>query len=654
MKNILSILFRRKREAVLFAICMVLFPLGISYVLTEKYESAATVLLTAGRFKKPFLPTEKDSQTGFIQVSMEDVASEVELLMSRPVLEKVVKENELYIFPEPAEDEYLKRFAAVLKKGLNGLLVMLNLKKEMTDFEVAVEKLENDIDVEFLKRTNIITIEWQGYSPTQAQNVVESIVREYIKHHIEVHGYASAFKVIEDEMKVSQQRVLAVEGKINRLKTDFGSYDLDKEREIVLEKYLAAKSTYENLLNVDANSVTSTSRGLYSDDPNFVGLMQDLTKIEMERIANISSYGANNKRVATNDQQIANLKALIKSQHKHNVAAWSKSASRYGDRLNKLEKVREQMAALSRELAGALDAYQIGRQKYNEALIGGAMDRADVASVRVVAPASYNSTPAFPRKILLLVISLFFAVIGGIAAAFSAEKMYSRIVQIGDVSLFAKLAVLFTIPRFSLRELQNERWLTNSLSKKMAAIRHLLADTSETSKVHLVISPAPGAGTSFVTEQLARYAQRSTKAKSLYLDVGYGREEGTRTSVEMAAADMSAYIKCSDAADSLMVWVSPDELSLDNASFGMLLERLKIQGYGNIFIDLPNERDDASYLNVIPCCDHLFVNVAYDITDKHALRRFVSVIEEQSVKTPDGAFFNLRQNPIPEYIYKRL
>lgn len=654
MKNILSILFRRKREAALFAICMVLFPLSISYVLTEKYESAATVLLTAGRFKKPFLPTEKDSQTGFIQVSMEDVASEVELLMSRPVLEKVVKDNELYIFPEPAEGEYLKRFAALLKKGFNGLLVMLNLKKEMTDFEVAVEKLENDIDVEFLKRTNIITIAWQGFSPTQAKNVVDSIVHEYIKHHIEVHGYASAFKVIEDEMKVNQQRVLAVEGKINQLKANFGSYDLDKEREIVLEKYLTAKSTYENLLNVDANSVTSTSRGLYSDDPNFVGLMQDLTKVEMERIANIAGYGENNKRVAANDQQIANLKALIKEQHKHNLTTWSKTTRRYEERLNKLEKVREQVTALNRELAGALEAYQIGRQKYNEALIGGAMDKADVASVRVVAPASYNSTPAFPRKILLLVISLFFAVIGGIAAAFAAEKMYSRIVQIGDISLFAKLAVLFTIPRFSSSELQNERWLTNSLSKKMAAIRHLLADTSETSKVHLVISPAPGAGSSFVTEQLARYAQRTTKAKSLYLDVGYGKTDGVRTAVEVAVADTSAYIKRGDAADILRVKLSPDELSLDNASFGMLLEKLKTQGYGNIFIDLPNERDDAGYLNVIPCCDHLFVNVAYDITDKYALRRFVSVIEDQAGKAPDGAFFNLRQNPIPEYIYKRL
>ena len=104
----------------------------------------------------------------------------------------------------------------------------------------------------------------------------------------------------------------------------------------------------------------------------------------------------------------------------------------------------------------------------------------------------------------------------------------------------------------------------------------------------------------------------------------------------------------------MTVLVSPDELSSDNSSFGSLLEKIKSLGYGNIFIDLPNERGDSSHLNVSSCCDHLFVNVAYDITDKYALSRFVSVIETQSAITPSGAIFNRRENPIPHSIYKRL
>jgi uncharacterized protein involved in exopolysaccharide biosynthesis len=654
MKTILSILFRRKREAVIFAICMIIFPVGISYTLTEKYESTATVMLTAGRFKKPFIPNEKDTQTGFIQISMEDMASEVELLTSLPVLEKVVEKNKLYVFPEPGESEYLKRFAAAIKKGINGFLVLINLKKEMTDFEVAVAKLSGDVDVEFIKRSNIISIKWRGYSPSQAKNVVNTMVHEYIKHHIDVHGYTKAFKVIKKEMDLNQQRVRDVENELNQLEAQFGSYDLDMERTILIEKYLTAKMTYDNLLHIDPDSVSSTNRGLYAEDPNFVGLMKELTELEMERMTNVVSYGAKNKRVTLNDQQIKNLKKLIKSEHLHNLESWKESGERYRKRLDEFETVRERASLLKRDLVRVLDAYQISRQKYNEAMISAAMDKAEISSVLVVAPASYTSTPAYPRKILLLVISIFFAIIGGIAAAFSAEKMFSRIVSIEDILAYTKLKVLLTIPEFTHEDQLNGQWLMNSLSKKMAAMRRFLSEDGANSKVHLVVSPSPGAGTSFAIRQLSHYAQRTTKTKSLLFRVDYAVQKVAGVTIKNILSDPKKSIKRNNETDYVTIQVSPDELSSDNSSFSLLLEQIKSLGYGNIFIDLPNERGDSSYLNVTSCCDHLFVNVAYDITDKYALKRFVSVIETHSAIPTSGAIFNRRKNPIPHSIYKRL
>jgi len=654
MKTILSILFRRKREAVIFAICMIIFPVGISYTLTEKYESTATVMLTAGRFKKPFIPNEKDTQTGFIQISMEDMASEVELLTSRPVLEKVVEKNKLYVFPEPRDDEYLKRFAALIKKGLNGFLVLINLKKEMTDFEVAIAKLSGDVDVEFITRSNIISIKWRGYSPDQAKNVVNTIVHEYIKHHIDVHGYTKAFKVIKKEMELNHQHVRDVEHELNQLESKFGSYNLDMEREILIGKYLNAKMTYDNLLHIDPDSVSSTNRGLYAEDPNFVGLMKELTDVEMERMKNVISYGEKNKRVTLNDQQIKNLKQLIKSEHLHNLESWKESGERYRKRLDEFETVRERASLLKRDLVRVLDAYQISRQKYNEAMISAAMDKAEISSVLIVAPASYTSTPAYPRKIMLLVISIFFAIIGGIAAAFSAEKMFSRVVKIEDIMAYAKLKVLLTIPEFTTEDQKNGQWLMNNLSKKMASIRSFLSENTAEVKVHLVVSPSPGAGTSFVIRQLAHYAQRATKTKSLLFSIDYNVQKASGVKVKDILTDSAKYIKRNNETDYVTVLVSPEELSSDNSSFAKLIEKIKALGYGNIFIDLPNERGDSSHLNVTSCCDYLFVNVAYDITDKYALNRFVSVIETQSDIKPSGAIFNRRKNPIPHSIYKRL
>lgn len=654
MKSVLSVIFRRKREALIFALCMILFPTMIAQLITEKYTSKASVLLTAGRFKKPFLPNEKNSQTGFIQISMEDVASEVELLTSRPVLEKVVKDNRLDYFPPPGEDEYLKRFVYALQKGLTATLVALNLKKEMTDFELAVDKLDNEIDVDYLKRTNIIEIKWKGYSADQARKVVDSLVNEYIKHHIKVHGYSSARGVIDTEMKANEQRVLDLEAQINQIKAQYGSFDLDKERGLLIESLLSAKSTYENLLQVDSATVTTTHRGVYANDPNMVGMMTELSKVELERIENAARFGESNRRVETNDAQIANLKAQIKREHVHNLAAWRDTVQGIKTKLDRVTAVQTNLAPLARELGGAVDVYQISRQKYNEAMISAAMDGADIASARVVAPASFNSTPSYPPKMILLVISVFFGAVGGIAAAFGAEKMYSRVISVEDVEEYSKLAVLVSTPEFKRRELKNERWLTNSLSRKLAAVRHFLNDTAGRAAVHMVLSPAPGAGSSFMTEQLARYAQRSTKTASLVLLVRDDKDSKGSVPVEQALNDPTAHIQHVDGTDRLQVAISPDDLSSDDSPFRHLVAKLKAASYGNIFIDTPNERNDSSFFSMAPAADHIYVNVAYDRTDRYALRRFVSVIEEQVDRKPAGAFFTRRQNPVPDFIYRRL
>lgn len=652
MKEILAIFFRRRREAVIFGLFMIIFPLAVSYAVTEKYESSATILLTAGRFKKPFLPNEKNSQTGYIQLSMEDVASEVELLMSRPVLEKVVRDNRLDVFPEPREDEHLKRFLSWSIKTFNEALVFVGLKKMMTDFEIAVEKLSGDLDVEFLKRTNIITVEWRGYSPAQAQQVVDSVVREYIKRHIEVHGYSSALKIIEAEKEADQKRVMDLEQKVNDVKTRLGSYDIEKERALLIERQVVSAGIYEKLKNAREGAITLSEDGSSTQDGSYLRLKDELVRVEMDRIANLSTYGKDNKRVLINDQQIANLNAQLRQTHVESVASWKAAFERTTLRLRNLDAIREQLATLNRELSSALDAYQISAQKYNEASISQAMDQADIASARIVAPASYTSTPAYPRKILLLLVSMFFAGVGGVAAAFAADKSYSRVVRIDEIETYTHVPTLFTIPRFSKAELKDTAQLSRRMYRQMATLRRFLGEEGSP-KTHLVCSPAPNAGSSFVAKYFALYARDTTRVAAVLLRACNQANEKTTLRLGDICKDVSASIRKIEEIDVLEFRVA-DEPAFDAVAFEAVLKELAKMGYANIVIDLPNERGDASFLNILPLCDYSYLNVGYDITDKFALRRYASVIEEQFETRPVGAILNLRVNEIPDFIYKRL
>jgi len=519
MKEILLILFRRKNIAVFFAICMILFPMSLSYVLKEKYESSASVLLTAGRFKKPFLPNELDTRTGFVQVSAEDVASEVELLQSRPVLEEVVRKNQLDVFGEPGKDEFLLYLLHNTIKGLNNFLVFIGLKYPISDFDLAVVKLESKIDVEFIKRSNIITVEWKGRTPELAQNVVQTVVEEYIKHHILVHGSQNAIKTIRFELEQNEDYVKEVEKNIGAIKSKYDIYDVEKEREAALEEFLEAKKATEALEQINESSIISTSRGFYAEDPVFVSLLNELIQLELQMIENTARYGKNDKRVSTVNKQILSVQQKIKKEHTKNISAWSEAEVQYKTLLDNFGEAQSQLSTLNRELLGAKEAYQISRQKYNEVQISAAMDEDKIASVQIVSPASYSDSPASPKRMLFLFISIFLAGVGGIAACFAAEKLYSRIVsddEIPDLS-DGKVEYLFSIPEVGSKHMSDESYLYNLMARKMSPLGPFIESKDNVPNVHLLLSPNENSGTSFLANNMVNFTSLSTRTKAICL-----------------------------------------------------------------------------------------------------------------------------------------
>jgi len=655
MKEILSIIFRRKKEAGIFAISMILIPMSIAYIVTPKYESSASFLLTPGRFKKPFLPNERDSQTGFVQLSMEDVASEVEMMLSRPVVEKVVAINRLDVFPEPGEGEIVKKIIYNILKGINQFLIMINLKANMPDFEIAVQKFINDVDIEYVKRTNIITVEWDGYSPQQAQNVINTFIQEYIKQHIRVHGNAQAFDVIKNEVDEYYQQLSDMEQNIEAVKTKQQSYDIDKERLLALDMFLQAKSRYESLLDVDENNLVGTNLGLYSDDPTMVELLNELVAAKVLALDLNSKYGKEDRKTITNQKKISELQAIIKSNHLKNIESWRERKIKYENRVSLLDKTKLQLDSMNRQLAGILDRYQTSLQKYNEALISNAMDVGNIASVRVVEYATVNTTPSFPKKILLLIISVFFAIFGGIATAFAAEKSYSRISTLKDLEESTGLPVLFSWPLFKEKEIKDENKLSQILNKKLISIKRFLGESQQDAKVHIVISPTPGVGSSFITKQMAKFAYNKTGQPTMLVSFNYlsiSNHLPTNT-VEQVEQDLGKYIEKTPDMDLLSI----------NLTFGYILrekmikhfiEKIKLLGYTNIFIDIPNERNDYNFISFLASIDHVYINIGCDLTDKHVLCRFLNVIKEQTKVAPVGCIFNMQKKVIPEFLYKRL
>jgi len=430
MKETLTILFRRKWHAVGFFALMVGFPMAISYVMSPKYEAKATLLLTSGREKKPFVPTEKDSRTPFMQVSMEDVGSEVELLLSRPVLAAVVDANGLDRECHPDRSETKKYLACTFVTSLRSFLLWTGLKAPVPPREAAIERLHDQVDVEFLKRTDIIEVSWRGDSPAQARDVVNALVSNYLEHHIKVHGNAYALEAIERQVKEGGETLIQAEERMRSFGAKHAISNLEKQHAELLDRLSEANSKVSLLEGLGRNEMPTAALGNLAGDPAFLELSTRLTDAELRRIDLSFKFKADSWQVVAVNQEIDQLRKLIRERLAGNLERWRALADSYRKELANLDQQKVQVDRMQRDIDDLAERDRMNREKVHEVLISKGLDQAEVASVKVVQFADLSSDPAFPRRLLILVVSLFLGAVGTPTFAFTVDRLSGKVTSV--------------------------------------------------------------------------------------------------------------------------------------------------------------------------------------------------------------------------------
>mgnify|MGYP001585360689 CR=1 FL=1 len=653
MKELLTIFFRRKWHAIFFFIFMVTVPMMLAYILPPKYEAKATLLLTPGREKKPFLPDEKDARASFMQVSMEDVGSEVELLLSYPVLSVVVDKNHLDRDVAPPKEEYAKYIAYMTLKGINDSLIKIGLKNYVPKREDAIGRLSKKLNVEFIKRTNIISVKWRGSSPELAMNVVNAAVDAYLDHHIKVYGNYQAYNTVKMQMDDSFKRLTDMENRLSAYNSRKSISDIDNEHKVILIKLSEAESKTKILesLAMKDKEMATAELGNISGDPAFLDLSGKLTDAELRRIELLSKFGADDRKVMSVNKEIEEIKGFIKQRLKHNLVTWTELAKSYREQLNGIDRSKIDIDRMRRDLENLTQEYQLNKGKYNELLIAKNMDSALISSVKVVEYASISSAPVFPKRMIILIISLFFGTFGGLVYAFAFDKFSGRIMSVQDIESLSRMPVLSSVKQYSRNEL--------NVSKDLIPVSEKLSvATGEGSKSILFVSPSPKAGTSFLCENLMKLISTNPNNLSVYVTFRHSKwsneEVVTDAKIIFASlASISDYIsrKNGESFDRLNININFEDVeSMENIA-SELIKVLK-ERYKYLLLDFPSPKSGMYYLKFVPYADQIFLVAAYNITGAHPFMRMQDVIIHHQGKIV-GCIFNRRKDVIPAFIYNR-
>jgi len=651
MKEILTVLFRRKWHALGFFVLIAGVPLALSYVLPARYEATATLLLTPGRYKKPFVPTERDSRTPFMQVSMEDVGSEVEILLSRPVLAEVVDRTHLDRECAPAGLRTRADLACAAGRVFGSTLRALGLTATVPAREAAIDRLRRRVDVEFVKRTNVIEVSWRGATPDLARDVVNALVEAYLTHHIAVHGNTYALDAIERQAAEDSERLQQAEGRLSAFSARNAISDIEAQHAELLAKLSDAESKVNILKGLEGRDLPGDEVGALAGDPAFIDLSRRLTDAEVRRVDLSSRFNPDATQMVTINREIDQLRRLIRERTAANLEKWRALSETYRSELATLDSSTVEIARMRREIAELSDRERLSRENLADVMMSKGLDQAEVASVKVVQGAEAQNDPAFPKRLVILIVAVFLGLILAPAWAVAVDRMSGKVLSVVDLESSLGLPVLASIPEYGAGDAGSAEILAGRLRRDLIPVEKTLGlDRPGTRGAYLITSPSRGAGTSLVAAALARAAAERSDGRALLLTVqptaaGAIAAAGTVEPPPAAALPGAAF-------ERMVVAVEPGGAPGAAGGPETLIERARTRG-AHVIVDVPGREGDPLFLKFLPNVDAVVLVTAYDRTGVHPLARMADLIRRHGGRVA-GCVFNRRRNPIPGWIYRRL
>ena len=181
MRELAMVLFRQRKLFV--AVSGLVFVVAVVYAFAgATYRAQVRVLVRRGRSDPP-VAAQENAPPDFsrVEVTEEELNSEVELLKDDDVLRRVVEANDL------AAHDWLRWL-----RPHEGYAARV---------ERAAKKLAGRVDVEAIKKTDLIAVSYDASDPQMAARVLQSLASVYLEKHVEVHrpGDSCIFSISKPE-----------------------------------------------------------------------------------------------------------------------------------------------------------------------------------------------------------------------------------------------------------------------------------------------------------------------------------------------------------------------------------------------------------------------------------------------------------------------
>ena len=426
--------------------------------------------------------------------------------------------------------------------------------------------LENYAVAEKGKMTGVLGLNYQGQDKQHITKVLNSILTAYSQQNIERRSAESAqtLKFLDEQLPDLKKQLDVAEREFNKFRQQYNTVDVTKESEL----YLTQSVTLETQKAELEQKVAEAGAKYTSEHP----VMQQM-----------------NAQLTALNKKIGELEGTLKQ----------------------LPDLQRRYLQLYREVEVKTQLYTALLNSYQQLRIAKA---GEIGNVRVVDTAVEPIEPIAPKKLQILILSIFLGGFLGTLLALLRNMMRSGIKDSTQIENELDLPVYATVPRSPVQEsriklLKKKKHIPvlavkngddiaiESLRSMRTAIHFALSAAKN--NIIMISGPAPEVGKSFISTNLAAILAQSAK-RVLIIDADMRRgylHKYFNTDNQPGLADylngfqeLDAIIKPTEIAGLSVITrgknpTNPSEL-LSSAKFAAMLEQLTPM-FDHIIIDTP-------------------------------------------------------------------
>jgi len=674
IKAFFGLLRRQLRLILLTVVTVVAISAVIIFSLTPTFTASALILVDPSR--KNLL--EPDSQVVSGSADSARIDSEVEILRSDNVLQRVIQSMDLIKDPE---------FGVTLSMR-NQLLSFLRMAEpQVATGEQAVNqtltKLRNAISVQRRAATYLIALQVHSESPTKAAELANALADAYIKDQVtsKVSGALASRDILQTRIVEARQAILASEGSfddfirtnMDTIVRDTGRTDLANMQTqldtLSSQRTSSAQLADEVQASIDAGNFQSITQSLQSD------ALAELERQRADLTNSMSAASADSPTAVDLRTKLADIETRLRQQATSEVGALRTTVAQTQTAEDTLRQTLRTDVLGSSLTANTLTQLyelqqnaQLARAQY-QTLLSRSQDleaqaSLQVADSRIVSPALTPYGASFPNTPLLLVVMLIVASGLGLGLAFLYENVLGGFTDEAQLESVLKARVASAIPKVKAKGGENtplsSLMVSTPLSVFAESVRRVRAAadlllrqrvSAGTAKapVIMVTSTAPAEGKTTVALSLARsYALSGRRTllidcdlrkPSVHRQLGLEPSHGLLDflSQDGESSDISAILtRDADTGTTVVLGARRSGLPTDQLIASPAFQRLisaAQQTFDVVVIDTPPIGPVVDGLYIAPFADIIIYVVRWSATQQSDVRAAVRLLESAVPET---------------------